>query len=338
MPEIEIWDLDREDCEPIYTLGGLGDDKQLGKKKKKKTLQSFQKTQSESTSETSHTDAVMSLSINPFQNEYLASGSADTTVKIWDLEELVCKANIPNIHKNKVQLVRWNLKNEQLLLTGGYDRVVNVFDVRERPLGSSAIKYRLKKEVKDLESGSWHPFSEHNFAITTESGIVLGYDIRNDSAPIFEFKAHEKACSNLSFSPHIPSMMATCSVDEYVKVWDIANNGGTEPKLISYKKMASMGELFTVSFYKDIPWVLAAGGSKGEVAVWDVEENETIAKHFAPALDKTTITEIVQDSEEEEEDDEEDSDGEEEKKPKTKGASKAPAKPNKNKEQKKQTM
>jgi len=25
LPEIEIWDLNKEDCEPLYTLGGLGD-------------------------------------------------------------------------------------------------------------------------------------------------------------------------------------------------------------------------------------------------------------------------------------------------------------------------
>lgn len=45
-----------------------------------------------------------------------------------------------------------------------------------------------------------------------------------------------------------------------------------------------MGELFTLSFYKDIPWVIAAGGSKGDLAVWDIEENEAISKHFSPNL------------------------------------------------------
>lgn len=150
-------------------------------------MKSFPKPTESQTSDTSHTDAVMSLSLNPFQPEYLASGSADTTVKIWDLEEQVCKANLVGLHKNKVQLVRWNLNNEQVLLTGGYDRVVNVFDVRERPLGHNATKFRLKKEVKDLESGQWHPFMEHNFVITTESGIVQGYDIRQASGPVFEF-------------------------------------------------------------------------------------------------------------------------------------------------------
>lgn len=230
--------------------------------------------------------------------EYLASGSADTTVRIWDLEELVCKATFANLHKNKVQLVRWNPIQESLLLTGGYDRLLNLVDVRERPLGEKATKFRLKKELKDLETGSWHPTMEHNFVISTESGIVVGYDIRKPDAPIFEFQAHEKACSNLSFSPHIPNMMATCSTDEYVKVWDIAHAG--QPKLVSYKKMA-MGELFSLAFYKDIPWVLAAGGSKGEIAVWDTEENETIAKHFEPTLDKTTFEHVeISESEEEE--------------------------------------
>ena len=203
-------------------------------------------------------------------------------------------------------------------MTGGYDRVVNVADVRERPVGANALKFRLKKEVKDLESGAWHPFSETNFAITTESGIVLGYDTRKPDAPVFEIKAHEKACSNLSFSPHFPNMMATCSVDEYVKVWDIANAGGADPKLVGYKKMNTMGELFTVSFYKDIPWVLAAGGSKGEVAVWDTEESEAIGKHFAPYLDKTTlVSQIEEDSEEEVEEGEDSSDDDGQKKKKS---------------------
>jgi periodic tryptophan protein 1 len=136
--------------------------------------------------------------------------------------------------------------------------------------------------------------------ITTESGVVLGFDTRNTEAPVFEFKAHEKACSSVSFSPHIPNMMATCSVDEYIKIWDIAHNGGTEPKLIGNKK-TNMGELFTLSYYKDIPWVLAAGGSKGELAVWDTEENENLSKHFTPFIDPTKVAGKVVESDSDDE-------------------------------------
>jgi periodic tryptophan protein 1 len=88
-------------------------------------------------------------------------------------------------------------------------------------------------------------------------------------------------------------MMATCSLDEYVKIWDLKNSESGEPKLIHYKKM-NMGELFSLSFYKDIPWVLAAGGSKGEVGVWDSEESETLANHFRTSLDPSRVpSEIV---------------------------------------------
>ena len=132
MPEIEIWDLNAEVCEPRYVLGGL--EESSGKKKKKGVIKQFQKKEENKTNDNSHTDAVLCLSLNPFQSEYLASGSADTTVKIWDLEELTCKATLP-VHHNKVQLVKWNCFNESILMSGGYDRVINVIDVRERPVG-----------------------------------------------------------------------------------------------------------------------------------------------------------------------------------------------------------
>jgi periodic tryptophan protein 1 len=52
--------------------------------------------------EDTHTDAVMSLHLNPFQQEYLVSGSADKTVRIWDLDEGVCKGTFSDLHSDKV--------------------------------------------------------------------------------------------------------------------------------------------------------------------------------------------------------------------------------------------
>ena len=36
--------------------------------------------------------------------------------------------------------------------------------------------------------------------------------------------------------------------------------------------------------YADIPWVLATGGQKGELAVWDTEEDQRVLKHFKGML------------------------------------------------------
>lgn len=99
----------------------------------------------------------------------------------------------------------------------------------------------------------------------------MGFDTRNFTEPIFSVKAHDKACSAVSFSPHISNMIATVGTDNHCKIWDVMNvtpEGQAQPKMIA-KRDLKQGELFSVQFYEDIPWVLAAGGSKGEVAIWD---------------------------------------------------------------------
>ena len=65
-------------------------------------------------------------------------------MRIWDLDEGVTKMTYSDIHSDKVQVVRWNRLNEQLLLTGAYDGVLNVIDVRN-PSGRSSVT--LSKSV-----------------------------------------------------------------------------------------------------------------------------------------------------------------------------------------------
>ena len=82
-------------------------------------------------------------------------------------------------------------------------------------------------------------------------------------------------------------MMATVGTDKLCKVWDIHNqvDGKYVPKCVGSRDL-KQGDLFSVQFYEDIPWVLAAGGSQGQVAIWDTEESENVAKHFGGNLDK----------------------------------------------------
>lgn len=111
--------------------------------------------------------------------------------------------------------------------------------------------------------------------------MVYGFDSRYFTKPIFEMQAHEKSTSALSFSPHIPNMMATVGTDQTCKLWDIHHqvDGLYKPKMVGSRDL-KQGELFSVQFYEDIPWVLAAGGSQGQVAIWDTEESADVSKHF----------------------------------------------------------
>jgi periodic tryptophan protein 1 len=94
LPEIEIWNLDVVNViEPTIILGGEADEsskKRVNQFKQKKKLK-----------QDSHTDSVISLGLNRFKSNLLCSGSADHTVKLWDI---VQQKNVYTYqhHQNKV--------------------------------------------------------------------------------------------------------------------------------------------------------------------------------------------------------------------------------------------
>eukprot|EP00357_Protocruzia_adherens_P006416 CAMPEP_0114989870 /NCGR_PEP_ID=MMETSP0216-20121206/10446_1 /TAXON_ID=223996 /ORGANISM="Protocruzia adherens, Strain Boccale" /LENGTH=490 /DNA_ID=CAMNT_0002352913 /DNA_START=28 /DNA_END=1500 /DNA_ORIENTATION=- len=271
LPGIEIWDLDVLDAlEPVTVLGGQVEEsrKKILKKKKKSNLKPG-----------SHADAVLSLNVHPTRHNILASGSADQTVKVWDITQSKC-VHTYNHHSNKVQVVRWNPKEESVLLTGSFDQTVHVFDA-SKPENSISCKLD-----GDLESAAWNPNNHMLFAASTESGSIVYQDARSlESKPVMEFKAHDKAVSAISFSKDVPSMLASVSTDKRIKIWDldstVETSTGVMPKLIAEKVPKNADELFCCSFYQDSPWVLAAGGRSGELIIWDTAENPEIVKTFS---------------------------------------------------------
>ena len=111
-PEIEIWNTDVLDAlEPEAVLGGLV----AGKRR---TLKPG-----------SHRQAVMGLSWNREYRNVLASSSADSTVKLWDVTSQHCMLTL-NYHKDKVPVVHFHPVEANILLTASYDRVCAVTDGR----------------------------------------------------------------------------------------------------------------------------------------------------------------------------------------------------------------
>lgn len=74
-----------------------------------------------------------------------------------------------------------------------------------------------------------------------------------------------------------------------VKIWDVANASSTAaPILVAYKAM-SVGKLFSVQFYPSSPYVLAAAGDKGIVAVWETDETAAIEEKFSNRIVASTF-------------------------------------------------
>lgn len=240
-PTIEIWDLDVVDTlEPV---------KILGTKKK------------------GHRDAVISLHMHPTRNNFLASGSADTTVKIWDLLEGTCKLTLTH-HSAKVNSVAWHNTDETILASGAVDGTIVIC------AANNPTSRRSTQLGGECESLHWHTHNPSLFYASTDTGQVSLYDIRNLDTPVLNWEAHSEQCC-LTMSPGKEGLLATASLDKTVKLWD--TRGDLRPL---FEKDMKVDELFCAQFDREAAFVLAVGGLGGQVAIWDTEENSIVANAF----------------------------------------------------------
>lgn len=292
-PGIEIWDVDVIDpLEPTQVLGGERalqgippsdsnsssssiSKKQKGGKKKKKRQQ--EEEEGEDLVEGSHTGPVMAVAWNQFHRQVLVSGSADATIKLWDVTTGQCSSTYTH-HVDKVASLDWHPVESTVLASAGFDKGIYVLDARGET-HSSHVQMKGAGSKTDPECIGWCPHSPSTLLCATEDGTLMAWDVRSPSAPLWKLKAHAKTCSSFAFSPLASGLLATCGMDKTVKLWDYSSAADAAPRQLGEKAM-SVGKLFTVSFYPSSPFLLATGGDKGLLALWDLHECEGVMRRF----------------------------------------------------------
>ncbi|KAK1932679.1 WD domain, G-beta repeat containing protein [Babesia divergens] len=234
---IDIWNMrDIDRLEPTITLGAGNRSQSNG-----------------------HKDAVQCLSSSPHVAQLMASGSADSTAKVWDLNEAQV-LNSFNHHTSNVQVVEFSPFDAAYLLTASFDKKASVCDVRV-----CKAKMNLKIE-SEVESAIWK--DAHNILLSMENGVVAQYDLRNNEK-IWQLQAHKKACSSIQL---IDDIMVTCGLDSKAKVYKL--NGSNPTKLAS--KNLNAGPLFNVTGSPDDKNLLGFGGEM--LVIWDLETIEGYEK------------------------------------------------------------
>jgi periodic tryptophan protein 1 len=293
-PGIEIWNLDVLNAlEPICALGGE-DTSAADDRTKLQMLSAMSGERSGAAAKAirhsqkqaglrpgSHTDAVMALSWNPIHHNVIASGSADKTVKLWDVTQAAastkCCASTFTHHRGKVQSVEWNPGEGSLLATGSYDRTVALLDARGNGDNVKSVKI-----TADCEALAWDPFRPEYLTAASEDGTVTCWDVRKfeTSKPVWSMTASEYGVSDISYNTHVPGLLVSCSVDKMVHLWDTQGGKNNErPRLCGSKDMCS-GRLYSVSFYPSSPWLLGCGGSGNQLALWDLSTESALQKRF----------------------------------------------------------
>lgn len=315
-PEIEVWNLDVVDSAfPDLILGQRpenadtgADTVKMNKKKKKKAL-------SKKLNDEYHIDAVLSLSANRSHRNLLVSGSADTTVKLWDLNNGSCAKSF-QFHDGKVSSVKWNPTESTVVLTGGYDAQAIVSDLRT----DDKEGQRKWKVDGDIEGVKWSPNGQ-DFYVSTENGRVYKFDARKPGSSLWTLQAHDAEVSSFDINPYIEDYMVTASTDRTVKLWNLSAGSSKKGPSMILSRDLDVGKVFSVGFAPDreVFGHIVAAGSGGDVKVWDTMSNRAVREAMGKkrlqsfAMKENADEKIVglpDEDEEEESDDDENQDGE----------------------------
>jgi WD40 repeat protein len=105
---------------------------------------------------------------------------------------------------------------DNVLLTGSFDKTMKLFDVREN---NSATTIETSAEVESID---WSSVNKYLFLAAYENGFIDLYDIRKFDT-VINFQAHKKACTSVSFSNKQEGLFSSVGLDSHVKVWDSVN-------------------------------------------------------------------------------------------------------------------
>ncbi|CAI5716497.1 unnamed protein product [Hyaloperonospora brassicae] len=163
-------------------------------------------------------------------------------------------------HADSVQCVRFGRKasgEDRLVATGGDDRLVNVWKVREN--GATKIT-RLQGHQSAVESIVFEPL-DRKLVAGSRSGPVEVFDLEAGQLSR-ALKGHMAATTTLDYHLY-GDYVASGSMDTIVKVWDLRMKSCMQ----TFKGHSS--KVTAVSFTPDGRW-LTSGDHDGRIRIWDL--------------------------------------------------------------------
>ncbi|KAH7915279.1 WD40-repeat-containing domain protein [Hygrophoropsis aurantiaca] len=170
--------------------------------------------------------------------------------------------------------VAWSELHENQLVTGSGDGSIKLWDVM---LNDYPIR-AWQEHSREVFSVDWSNIQKDTFVSSSWDGNVKLWTPERPRS-VTTLHAHLSCVYQALFSPHQPDLIATCSTDGTLKIFDLRSpgyvsgptaNSFTHPLSAAVLTIPASGtEILSLDWNKYRPFILASAGVDKMVKVWD---------------------------------------------------------------------
>lgn len=210
------------------------------------------------TSITAHEKPIGRIAWSPDGNK-LASPSADTTIKLWDVNTGRLKHTLSG-HSSRVICVSWS-PMDQYLASGSDDQTARIWDTN-----SGELIQTIKLRNSSVASLAWSPNGSMLALGFNDSTVLLW---RNRGGATQKLAGPTGMVTSVKWSPDGTRLAASSESERRVYVWSIRTNKG-RPRLFSHNS-----EVLDVDWSSD-GYLIAASCSDGTIWLWSARDARLI--------------------------------------------------------------
>jgi len=125
--------------------------------------------------------------------------------------------------------------------------------------------------------------SENKLLLSLTDGTLQIYDLNNKKMEKNVTKGHSGTIFDLKFSPFLEGILATCSIDGTIKIWNIYNEKKNVTLVSSNRgiiKEESKSQIISIKWspIKENEELLLCGDSKNSIKIWDITKQKVISQ------------------------------------------------------------
>ncbi|KAF3914246.1 hypothetical protein AA313_de0205382 [Arthrobotrys entomopaga] len=220
-----------------------------------------------------HTGSIKALQFNPFKDELLLTAGVKGEIYVWDLNNTANPFHLGTraARADDFSSVDWNKKVPHILLSGGKNGLVTVWDVKQKK-ESLTLSHLGRKEVSAV---AWHPENTTKLltALPDDSNpVIMVWDLRNANAPERTLTGHDQGVLSLDWCKQDPDILLSSGKDNRTICWN-PNSGevlGEFPIGTNW--------MFQTRFNPKNPNIMASASFDGKISIRSLQSKSQSSK------------------------------------------------------------